>query len=70
MTTDLESVDEDAPVEDALRRMRSRGVRRLPVVDHDGTCVGIVSLDDVLAHLVKEFGVLGRLLETSTPGVD
>jgi hypothetical protein len=27
-------------------------------------------VDDVLAHLASEFVVLGRLLETSTPGVD
>lgn len=70
MTTDLESAPEDLPVEDALRRMRSRGVRRLPVVNRAGECVGVVSLDDVLVHLVKEFGVLGRLLEVSTPGLE
>lgn len=70
MTTELESAPEDLPVEDALRRMRSRGVRRLPVVNRAGECIGVVSLDDVLVHLVREFGVLGRLLEVSTPGLD
>lgn len=70
MTTEVESAPEELRVEDALRRMRARGVRRLPVVDREGHCVGIVSLDDVLAHLVREFAVLGRLLEASTPGLD
>lgn len=70
MTTDLESAPEDLSVDEALRRMRSRGVRRLPVVNRSGECVGVVSLDDILAHLVREFGVLGRLLEVSAPGVD
>ena len=70
MTEDLETVPEDISVEDALRRMRSRGVRRLPVTNGDGECLGMVSLDDILAHLVKEFAVLGRLLEASTPGLD
>jgi CBS domain-containing protein len=70
MTPDLETVAEDLPIEDALRRMRSRGVRRLPVTNRRGECVGVVSLDDILAHLVKEFAVLGRLLETSAPGVE
>lgn len=70
MTEDLETVHADVSIEDALRRMRSRGVRRLPVTDAAGECVGIVSLDDILAHLVHEFAVLGRLLEASTPGLD
>jgi len=69
MTADLETVSEDLPIEDALRRMRSRGVRRLPVTNRRGECIGVISLDDILVHLVQEFAVLGRLLETSTPGV-
>lgn len=69
MTTEVESATLDLPVEEALRRMRTHGVRRLPVVDAAGECVGIISLDDVLAHLVREFSILGRLLEVSTPGI-
>jgi CBS domain-containing protein len=70
MTSELETVPEDCSIEDALRRMRSRGVRRLPVVNQRGECTGIVSLDDVVAHLVQEFSVLGRVLELSTPGLE
>jgi CBS domain-containing protein len=33
---------------DAMDRMRLHGVRRLPVVDHDGRLMGIVTLDDML----------------------
>ena len=33
---------------DAIERMRLHGVRRLPVVDHDGRLMGIVTLDDML----------------------
>ena len=32
----------------ALKVMRDRGVRRLPVVDNDGTLYGIIALDDLL----------------------
>jgi len=70
MTTELETVSEDTAIEDTLRRMRARGVRRLPVVNAEGQCTGVVSLDDVLAHLVSEFAVLGRLLESSSPGME
>jgi len=35
-------------ISDALARMRLHGVRRLPVVDHDGSLMGIVTLDDML----------------------
>jgi len=70
MTVELETVLDDLSIEDALRRMRSREVRRLPVVDHEGQCVGMISLDDILTHLVQEFSVLGRLLEASRPGME
>jgi len=35
-----------------VREMSIRGVRRLPVVNDDGSLAGIVSLDDVLLDLV------------------
>jgi CBS domain-containing protein len=34
-------------VSDAIERMRQHGVRRLPVVDHAGSLIGIVTLDDL-----------------------
>lgn len=70
MTGDLEVVPEGLSIEDGLKRMRSRGVRRLPVVSAQGECVGILSMDDILAHLAHEFAVLGRLIEVSSPGLD
>jgi CBS domain-containing protein len=70
MTENVETVSEDVPISSALSRMRSRGVRRLPVTNAAGDCVGMVSLDDILTHLAKEFAVLARLLESSVPGID
>lgn len=67
MTQDPRTVAEEAAIEDALALMRSRGVRRLPVVHKDGTLAGLVSLDDILSLLAEELRHVGRLIERSSP---
>lgn len=47
MTTEVEYIFDDYPVEEAARYMSELQVRRLPVVDRDHRLVGIVSLGDV-----------------------
>ena len=54
---------EDMSVEDAIERMRSRGVRRAPVVSPDGALTGLISTDDLIAQVARELTVLSRLLE-------
>lgn len=49
----------DMTVFKAIRRMREGPVRRLPIVDEDGTLQGIVTLDDILI-------VLGTEVENAT----
>ena len=41
--------------------MSLHGVRRLPVVERDGTLAGIVSLDDLLVELVAPLVAVGDL---------
>jgi len=41
-----------------IERMRSHGVRRIPIVDHTGVLVGIVTLDDLLMQVVEEANAL------------
>lgn len=55
----------DLPIEQALLRMRQRGVRRLPVVDTRGELIGIVSVDDIVELLAGEIGNVGRVLAQS-----
>lgn len=38
------------PLLHAVRQMEERGLRRLPVADHSGSLVGILSLDDIAIH--------------------
>ena len=45
-TTDITTLSADDSVDDAVKVMREKNVRRLPVVDDDKT-VGIVSLGDL-----------------------
>ena len=52
----------DQGVFETMQQMRAKGIRRLPVVDHDGALVGIVTLDDLLQLLAKELGELSRLV--------
>jgi CBS domain-containing protein len=48
--TDLAVVDPDTSVEQAVQLMRSRAIRRLPVVEN-GRVVGVVSLGDLAMEM-------------------
>ena len=48
MSSKLVIAGAEEDTSDAIERMRLHGVRRLPVVDHAGRLVGIVTLDDML----------------------
>jgi CBS domain-containing protein len=61
MTSDVVTATADEDVGDVLRRMRSFGVRRVPVVDAAGTLEGLVSLDDILAGLSDELAEVASL---------
>lgn len=62
MTADPVTATEDEDIGELLRRMRSFGVRRVPVVDAaSGHLRGIVSLDDVLAGLSDELAEAAAL---------
>lgn len=64
MPLDPLSLCEDTRVEDALVRMRERGVRRAVVLDASGSVVGLVSVDDIVLRLADQVAAIGRLLET------
>lgn len=60
---DLVSVAADTPVMEIVTLMRDRGVRRAPVVTSHGQLIGLISTDDLIAHLAGELSNLARLLE-------
>ena len=49
-------------VGDAVCQMRHAGARRLPVVGDYGHLIGVIALDDVLAHCANELGVAAAVI--------
>lgn len=57
------TISEHDALEDAIHKMRSRGVRRLPVINVHGDLVGLLSSDDVLHSISHELSTLVRVAE-------
>ena len=62
MGPEVATVRESEGLFEALRYMRDKGVRRMPVVDRDGVLVGILTLDDMLSLLAEEMTELAKLV--------
>jgi CBS domain-containing protein len=62
MSSDLLLAREVDGLWETLKRMRSRGVRRVPVVNDEKILVGILTVDDILEILANEFSELVTLM--------
>ncbi len=62
MSPELATIRESAGVFEAIQYMRSKGVRRLPVVSDSGALVGILALDDLLELIAEELLELSKLV--------
>jgi len=62
MTEKLLTLRSNQDTEDAIEAMNDRGVRRAPIVDAEGSLVGIVTLDDLLPAVANELLSLGKLM--------
>lgn len=62
MSGDPVTAEEDDDLLETLDRMRSGGVRRMPVVNGAGALVGILSMDDVLEVLAGAIGEVPQLI--------
>ena len=54
MTREPLTAADDDGITETLRRMRRMGVRRVPVVGPGGKVSGVLSIDDVLNHVVRQ----------------
>ena len=62
MIQELATVKESTGVFESIQYMRSKTVRRLPVVDENGELVGILALDDLLEVLSEELLAIVKLV--------
>ena len=53
MTTDVETCDQDTPVDVLMKVMTDRRIRHVPVC-HGGKLVGIISIGDVVKHRIDQ----------------
>ena len=63
MTRELLTIREQDDISDALRLMRDKGVRRVPVVTHSGALAGILTIDDLLELAAEELGDFARTID-------
>lgn len=62
MSSDLITVRENEGVFQTIQLMRAKGARRVPVVNSEGSLVGIVSVDDLVELLAEELSQLAKLI--------
>jgi CBS domain-containing protein len=62
MAPDLFTVKENTGVLEAIKFMRSKTIRRLPIVAENGGLIGVLTLDDVLEQLSQELLDLAKLV--------
>lgn len=58
----LVTVREQDGILETIRKMRAKGIRRLPLVDADGVLAGIVTVDDLIGRLASEMGELAKTI--------
>jgi CBS domain-containing protein len=62
MNLDLTAVNAKEDVYSCLETMRSKGIRRMPVIDDQGALVGIVTADDVLDFIREQLSEVVALI--------
>jgi CBS-domain-containing membrane protein len=66
MTCPVETIAADEGFYRAAQRMMELAVRRLPVVDKNGSLVGLISLDDLLLLVSRELQYMAEGVRAET----
>lgn len=72
MTSPVETITDLTPAEDALNHMLERHLRHLPILDENGKLQGMLSIRNLLEHMVedlaRELHSLDQYLLNDGPG--
>ncbi|MBC8155078.1 MAG: CBS domain-containing protein [Bacteroidetes bacterium] len=68
MTAKLITIEPDQRLEDCMVIMSERHIRHLPVLEKDGTLVGIISINDVVSAIIRNQKVQINSLESYISG--
>ena len=68
MHGELVTANEDDDVEVIAEKMRTHGIRRIPIVDRLGGLQGVLSVDDIVGWIREQLHTATRLLEKQGQG--
>ncbi|WP_400208768.1 CBS domain-containing protein [Candidatus Methanomassiliicoccus intestinalis] len=55
MSSPVATVSDDTPIDEALKMMTSKKIRRLPVVDSEGRMIGFLSWKELFAKFQQQY---------------
>ena len=61
MTGNPATLSYEADVGQAIRLMRERGVKRLPLVGASGEVAGVIAFDDIVAYLARQLAAVADI---------
>ena len=67
MTDELVTAHADTEVDELIDTMSEEAIRRVPIVDDEGSLAGVISMDDLLVRLANEFDTLTKVPERQSP---
>ena len=62
LRTPIVIAHEDEDASEALERMRTHGIRRLPIVGSEGKLAGVITLDDILKLVAADINALVEIV--------
>ena len=67
LTRDVITFQDSMGVYEAIQKMTSEGIRRMPIVDDGGRLIGIVTMDDIVRMLGEEMAAIAKNIEKQSP---
>ena len=67
MTEELVTAHVDTGIDELIDTMSDEAIRRVPLVDDEGSLAGVISMDDLLVRLANELDTLTKVPERQSP---